>query len=127
MKLVQISADKRAPYNIFPLIGIIDATECPIERPSNYQVQNVYYNGKNKHHALKYEIVICPYSKKILWINGGYASGVFHDLTIAEIGFFSLLHPDEKVLADKAYIGNPHSFTPTKGKNPTHSRTDLQF
>jgi len=42
------------------------------------------------------------------------------------IGFFFLLHPDEKVLADKAYIGNPHFFTPTNGEN-THSRTDLQF
>jgi len=52
--------------------------------------------------------------------------GVFHDLTIAEIGFFSLSHLDEKEFADKAFIGNPHFFTPTKGKN-LPLRIDLQF
>jgi hypothetical protein len=98
-------------------VGIIDATECPIQRPSDYEVQKVYYNGKKKHHALKYDMAICPYTKRILWISGGVASGVFHDLKLAEIGFFSILEPGEKVLGDKAYIGNPHVVAPVKGRN----------
>lgn len=105
------------PYGIFPLVGIIDATECPIQRPSNYKVQKVYYNGKKKHHALKYDMAICPYTKRILWIGGGDPSGVFHDLKLAEIGFFTLLEEGEKVLGDKAYIGNPHVVAPVKGRH----------
>ncbi len=72
------------------MVGIIDASECPIQRPTENPIQRVYYNGK-KHHALKYELVLCPYTKKILWVGGGFPSGVFHDLKLAEIGFFLLL------------------------------------
>jgi len=43
-------------------------------------------------------------------------SGVFHDLTIAVIGFFSLLDPDEKVFADKTYIGDSLFFYSNKEK-----------
>jgi len=61
--------------------------------------------------------VICPYTKQIIWINGGVPSGVLHDLKLAEIGFFQILQPHEYVLADKAYIGNTHAITPIKGKH----------
>jgi len=33
-------------YLIFPLIGLIDATKCLLQRPANYQVQMFIYNGK---------------------------------------------------------------------------------
>ncbi len=32
---------------------VLDATECPIRRPSRYQ--RIYYSGKKKEHTVKYE------------------------------------------------------------------------
>lgn len=76
---------------------------------------NTFIIMVKKAHTIKYEIAICPYRKKIIWVFGGVPSGIFHDLKLAEIGFYEILDDGEKVLGDKAYIGNDHSVTPIKG------------
>ncbi|KAL6042143.1 Transposase, variant 2 [Balamuthia mandrillaris] len=41
-----------------PLVtGIIDTTECPVQRSMNADTQHTFYSGKKKQHTVKYELV----------------------------------------------------------------------
>jgi transposase len=45
----------------FPEVqAIVDATEQPIRRPKDKDVQKTYYSGKKKRHTLKTQIVVAP-------------------------------------------------------------------
>lgn len=79
-------------------------------------VQFIFYSGKKKKHTIKYEIVLCPLKKKIIWIFGGAGGGLFHDKTLAENGCLPTLQPGQFVVADKAYVGCPQAITPIKRK-----------
>jgi hypothetical protein len=94
-------------------MGIIDATECPIERPTGYAMQYSYYSGKKKKHTVKYELVFCPHRHIILWVAGGVGGAVYHDLALAQAGLLNRA-PTAKFLADKGYIGDEHFVVPLK-------------
>lgn len=51
------------------------------------------------------------------WVSEG-VEGRIHDMRLfKEGGILNLLHPEEKVLGDKGYVGHPKILTPKKGKN----------
>lgn len=68
---------------------------------------------KHKSHVLKYEVAINLTNSLIVWIHG-YFEGSTHDLSIARTYLVQALQPGESLLADKAYIGDPHFRTPFK-------------
>ena len=98
----------------------MDATECPIQRPSDNEIQRLYYSGKQKRHTIKYEVAITwtgSSDYRIVWVSRPVPGSV-HDLKLARMGWMKNLLPEEKVLADKGYIGESCFVTPFK--NPTY-------
>ena len=93
---------------------ILDATECPIERPADYETQKNYYSGKKKKHTLKYEVVVSIVTGFFVRVTGGFP-GSMHDFTMSILsGLFEDLLPGELVLADKGYIGDESIVTPVR-------------
>jgi len=98
----------------------IDATDCLIQRPSNWEVQKFYYNGHKKKHILKYEIGVNWNNGFICWI-AGPIEGKYHDLTLCRtygiVANQTLLKSNEMCWADKGYIGGDGLFV-TPVRNP---------
>lgn len=97
-----------APYYTFSsnqrVVGIVDATECFIYRPS--QNQEAVYSGYKKAHTLKYNVVISVDGKTILRIDGPYG-GPSHDVTMLHLsGLLRTLRPGQLLMGDKKYIGD---------------------
>jgi len=96
---------------------VIDATECPIQRPSA-DIQRIFYSGKKKKHTIKYEIGVDVLHGFICWIAGAVPGSV-HDITLSRtigiVHYNHLLQPEERILADKGYIGESIFLTPIKG------------
>jgi hypothetical protein len=67
----------------------IDGTERPIVRPSNNEVQEMFYSGKKKHHTIKNNIVIGINDRQIKYL-GCTHEGKKHDKKIAEEEQFKL-------------------------------------
>jgi hypothetical protein len=88
----------------------VDVTACPIYKPPN---QELYYSVKHKRHVLKFEVVINLVDSIIVWVSGGYPGSV-HDLTIARMKLTSMIIPNERLLADKGYIGDDVFLTPVR-------------
>jgi len=104
-----LHGDKTRQFNL-----IVDATECPIERPSDYETQREYYSGKKKKHTVKYELGIQIETGLICWLAGG-VPGRVHDLQVSrQFGLFDMLLPGELLLADKGYIGEDLFLTPMR-------------
>jgi len=95
---------------------IVDGTECPVERPLDDTDQRAYYSGKKKKHTIKYEVAVDTDNAQIVWVAGGVPGSV-HDLTLLRSsGLLNLLLPDERVCADKGYVGGPDCLlVPFKG------------
>lgn len=92
----------------------IDCTVCKIKRP-NPSIQSSYWSVKHQNHCLKYELVVNLNNGLICWVNGPF-SGSVHDLTAARSTLLKRFPPpDERILADKGYIGEPEKIlTPFK-------------
>ncbi len=88
----KISLQNLPDASLFPLVAIIDTM-----------------------HTIKYEIAICPNTNRIVWIYGGTGGGLFHDRSLADIGFFAQLVEGQYVLGDKGYQGANQCLTPIKG------------
>jgi len=105
-----ISLDDRDANAMFCLV--LDATVCPINRPSNNRVQRTYYSGKHKQHCIKYEIGVHPDTGRLVWVSGG-VEGSVHDMRLMYLGqLLQGILPNELILADKGYIGNWQIITP---------------
>jgi DDE superfamily endonuclease len=102
-------------------IVIVDATECPIERPKrrtrgrHKNVQKKFYSGKKKKHTVKEQLVVDTKTKKI--VATAFTNGKTHDFKLFKKSE-SHVHPDTKVLADSGYQGikgeHGNSETPKK-------------
>src|SRR4051812_31917762 len=93
---------------------VLDATECEIQRPSDYVTQKRFYSGKSKMHSVKYELGVQIVSGLICWLAGG-CPGSVHDYTVTKNnGLLSCLLPGELVLADKGYVGDASIVTPVR-------------
>eukprot|EP00732_Lithocolla_globosa_P001195 Lithocolla_globosa_v1_NODE_557_length_3753_cov_135.321796.p1 type:complete len:325 gc:universal NODE_557_length_3753_cov_135.321796:1312-338(-) len=101
------------------ITSVIDTTFCPINKPTNNEVQRVYYSGKHKGHGVKYECCVRMNDGLFVWSTGAVPGSV-HDSQIARnAGVMDELvcHPNELIAGDKAYEGIPHFISPVKGKN----------
>jgi len=111
---LQIHFDERYESDPQTINCVLDVTECEIERPTQYEIQQQYYSGKSHCHSIKYEIGVNLKTGRFVWIAGGIPGSV-HDLVIAKnSGILTALLPGEKILADKAYVGDAHFITPFK-------------
>jgi hypothetical protein len=82
----------------------IDATERPIRRPGQYEVQQEYYSGKKKRHTLK-NIIISDETKKALLLSKTKA-GKHNDYQIAkDENVLSNLSQDVGVWVDLGFQG----------------------
>ena len=62
---------------------MLNATVCPINHSSRNQ--RLFYSGKHKFHAIKYEISVHLVTEMLVWINGPiYAS--MHDMCLMYLG-----------------------------------------
>jgi DDE superfamily endonuclease len=89
----------------------LDVTRTRIPKPwreGENQLMKIYWSGKDKFHALKYEVVVSLGKYvKIVYISGGWA-GSKHDLTIARRSSLLQLENGEKTVCDLGYIGQDH-------------------
>ena len=84
---------------------IVDATERPIERPSNNQIQEQYYSGKKKDHTVKNQIILHARTKRILAVSS-QVEGKMHDKKLLELdGTLILAPPKTTCLGDLGYQG----------------------
>ena len=92
---------------------VIDCTVCPIERPSDNEIQRLFYSGKHKMHCVKYEVAVRP-DGIICWVNGPH-QGSMSDITVyREERMENDLPLEERILGDKGYVGEPRIITPRK-------------
>jgi len=106
---------------------VLDATECPIQRPHHWYVQSLYYSGKKKRHTIKYEIGIHLLTGRIVWI-AGPIPGSTHDITLCRrSGILTMLLPGEFIMADKGYIGEAQIITPFKTPTTTQKLFNSQL
>lgn len=76
--------NKRFDNPLGKVTGVLDVTTCRIYKPS--ENQRDFWSGKDRHHALKYELIVTPLPPhRIIWANGAFKGNV-HDLTIARQG-----------------------------------------
>ena len=99
---------------------IINATECSIQRPCKV-LQQIFYSGKIKQHALKYEIGVSIQTGLIVWI-GSRVVGSIHDLTIAKNSLLQV-YSNKIFIENKRYVGYERILTPFK--TPTNQSKEL--
>ena len=95
------------------ITGAVDVTRVHIPRPPVNKHQ--YFSAKDKFHALKYEIAtsIQTNQQAILWIYGPIKGSV-SDLKIFQQKLKKEMGKNEKMIADKGYIGEDKLLTASK-------------
>ena len=88
----------------------IESTEQAIERPGDYQEQKKYYSGKKKIHTLNNQFIVFPGGEDIVHISIGQL-GKTGDITPFRKNRQNL-DAKQRVLGDKAYIGEEFITTP---------------
>ncbi|KAM9979686.1 hypothetical protein ACTFIZ_005937 [Dictyostelium cf. discoideum] len=99
------------------IYSVIDTTLFNIQKPTDFQ--DVYYSPKHKRHGIKLEVVCNVSDGKIIWVSNEFYGGSEHDITISRHsglvdGEFNL-EEDEKILADKGYLGEDIFYCPKRG------------
>jgi len=94
---------------------VLDCTVCPVEPPLGWEKQKVYYSGKHRLHCLKYECAVRP-DGLIVWVNGAYY-GSKHDLNVFRTGGLADQVGNQRILADKGYVGEEIFIHPIKGRD----------
>lgn len=91
---------------------IVDSGEQERERPSDYQTQKKYYSGKQKDHTFKNQFIVLPLGQDIIDAVVG-RPGPVSDINLCRerLGLF---HPQQKLIGDKAYVGEAQISTPDK-------------
>ncbi len=105
---------------------ILDGKFCPIEcNRKRWDFQRLFYSGKHKRWGLKYEVGVHWLTGQLHWIAGG-VYGKVHDLTLARnSGILLAILPNERLYADKGYIGDPEFITPVKGRSANLPLADV--
>lgn len=92
----------------------VDVTCCPVQRPMNGGCHKLYKCFKCNEFVVKYEVGICVKTYEIVWVVGP-VPGAIVDRTI--YGFHlgnnkkKHLKQNERVWADKGYLGSPKVIT----------------
>lgn len=89
----------------------IDGTDFRIRQQGDAVKGNAFashkYKGKS---ALRYELGIDILTGNLVWIEGPYPAGRYSDITIFRNCLKHQLEPNERVLADKGYVGEAPEF-----------------
>jgi hypothetical protein len=102
---------------------IVDSAEQEIERPSEHLEQKKYYSGKQKKHTFKNQLIVLPRGKDIVdVVIGEY--GPKSDINICR-KTLKKFQPEQQLIGDKAYVGEPQIVTPSK-KPKNNELTDDQ-
>jgi hypothetical protein len=84
-----------------------DGTDCAILEPwpweSSFNQQ--FFSKKLNGAGVKYEVGVCIQTGDILWVNGPFKAGKWHDIMVYLRNLKGLLHPGEMVEADRGYRG----------------------
>jgi hypothetical protein len=91
---------------------IVDSEEQDRQRPSDYQAQKKYDSGKQKNHTFKNQFIVLPLGKDFVDVVVG-RPGRVSDINLCRERL-SLLHPEQKLTGDKAYVGEAQITTPRK-------------
>ncbi len=91
---------------------LVDSTEQPRERPSDYEEQEKYFSGKKKKHTFKNQVISLPDGKDIVdAIVGERGPAADVNLLRKQQEGFS---KNQTFEGDKAYIGAERTKTPYK-------------
>jgi len=107
-------------FGIFRNISlIVDATDCPIRRPSVRTQRELYSNGRMKENTycrynVKYTIACQISSGRICFVSGPDPGSHSDVVSFREGGLFSVCDREELFLCDKGYQGQPRCLTPYK-------------
>ena len=71
--------------------------------------------------CFKYEIPVHVNKSRILALYGPFR-GAMNDIKIYESGLLAVLSPDDRIVADRGYIGTPQVVTMKKGRD--HNETE---
>ncbi|MEI6628303.1 MAG: transposase family protein, partial [Alphaproteobacteria bacterium] len=91
---------------------IVDSAEQPIERPSDYQEQKMYYSGKQKRHTFKNQFIVLPKGQDIVDIVVA-KPGPMSDIKICRASL-NIFNSEQCFTGDKAYVGERNISTPSK-------------
>ena len=103
---------------------LVDVTECAIQRPKNYEIQEEYYSGKKKKHTIKMQIIIDENTKEIKGV--AFDKGSVHDFKLFK-NTTKELDVNIPFLADNGYQGIQDIFNKSltlKKKSKYHPLTD---
>lgn len=89
--------------------GAIDTFPIVVNRPHRGNEQRFYYNGKYATHVVKVQGV-CDHRGNIIWYSGPHL-GVTADIKVFRENC-PWLEPGERLLGDKAYVGEPEYLIP---------------
>jgi hypothetical protein len=91
---------------------IVDSEEQDRERLSEYQIQKKYYSVKQKSYTFKNQFIVLPLDQDIVDVIAG-RPGPVSDISLCRERL-RLFHPRQKLIGDKAYIGEAQITTPEK-------------
>jgi len=104
---------------------VVDATDCPIDRPTHRRERDYFSNGRHKENTygrynLKYTVGVQISSGEICHVMGSDGGSVADITQLREGELLAIIanwNPFEVVLADKGYQGNWKCLTAFKGRD----------
>src|SRR5580698_7404117 len=103
----------------------IDTTSCPVRKPTEEEVAEVFYEARLHRCTLKYETGVSLMTNNLCWVSGGWP-GTFHDLTIARnSGVLDYIDEGELIIADKVYVSSDGPFI--TAFRPSRTEAEHQF
>jgi hypothetical protein len=96
---------------------VIDGTVCPLERPKNRDISELYYSGKHKQHVMKYIVCVSITSGLICYVSEAFP-GSFHDKKCLDMCGISmqLTHGAPECSSNHATLPPRHSEMHTAGE-----------
>jgi hypothetical protein len=91
----------------------VDGTDFRVNEPWPYRKghNEKFFSHKFSRAGLRYEVGVCIQTGDIVWLHGPFPAGM-SDLKIFCIKLALMLLPQEKVVADRGYQGDPQIITP---------------
>ena len=92
------------PYDQMPnLVGIVDATEIFIQRPSKLGTQKSSYSEYKSHNTVKYLVCIDTFTGAITYVSPGFSGNSSDRFVVEKSGFLDKLVPGQRILADRGF------------------------
>lgn len=91
----------------------VDGTDFRINNPKVFDKK--WYNHKFNHAALRYEVAVSLQKGNIVWIHGPFPAGAWPDINIFRHCLLSHLSENERVVADKGYVGESPKYVKCPG------------